>query len=186
MCGERFSVAVSPMRQSRPARTGSPVAPFVAAGVFVLVCLGSYAYTKHGIPEIPDNRSAMNIFDRLTKRPHEMPVLNQAITINQLGYSYIEVNVPAKSSSVQLHGSFTASGGNDNVIEAYVFSEDDYTNWTKRRDASPYYSSGRVSMGKIAANLPAGAGSYYLVFNNKFSVLNPATVRVRAAVAYYQ
>jgi hypothetical protein len=34
--------------------------------------------------------------------------------------------------------------------------------------------------------LPVGAGSYYLVFNNKFSVLAPKTVRVDAALTYYQ
>jgi hypothetical protein len=174
---------VSSMRQGRPARSSSLIAPFIAAGLFVLACLGCYACTKH---EIPSSQYAINIFDRLTKRPHEMPVLNQAITINQLGYSYIELNVPVKASSVRLQGNFTASGGNENAIEAYVFSGDDYANWTKRRDAHSYYSSGRVSIGNIEANLPAGTGNYYLVFNNKFSVLSPSTVRVHAALTYYQ
>jgi hypothetical protein len=182
MCGDRFLVQGSPMRQKRAARGGSSIAPFIAAGVFVLVCLGCFAYTRQAIPA---RRYAVDVFDQLTKRPHEMPILNQAVTINQLGYSYVEVNVPAKASSVRLHGSFTASGGNDNTIEAYVFSANDYSNWQKRHDASPYYSSGRVSIGKIDANLPAGAGSYYLVFNNKFSVLNPTTVRAQTALTYY-
>jgi hypothetical protein len=171
------------MRQKRPARSGSTVAPFVAAALFVFACLGYYAYTKH---EIPGSQYAVNIFDRLTKRPHEISVLNQAVAINQLGYSYVEVNVPARASSVRLHGSFTARGGNDNTIEAYVFSEDDYLNWQQHHNASPYYSSGRARIGIIEANLPAGAGSYYLVLNNKFSVLNPATVHVQTALTYYQ
>jgi hypothetical protein len=182
ICGDRFSAPAAGIGKRRAAQGGSRIA-FVVAGLLLLAALGYFAYTRHATR---GSRYAVNILDRLTKQPHEMPVFNQAVTINQLGYSYIELNVPVKASSVQLHGTFTASGGTNNAIEAYVFSEDDYSNWQRRHDASPYYTSGRVTMGKIDANLPTGPGSYYLVFNNKFSVLNPATVRVHAALTYYQ
>ncbi len=183
MCGDRFYLPAAGIGKRRAAQGGSTIV-FVLAGLLLLVGLGYFAYTKYGTPG--SRHYAENILDRLTKQPHETPVFNQAVTINQLGYSYIEFKVPAKASGVQLHGTFTASGGADNAIEAYVFSENDYSNWQKRHDVSPYYTSGRVTMGKIDANLPAGPDSYYLVFNNKFSVLNPATVRVHAALTYYQ
>jgi hypothetical protein len=182
ICGDRFSLPGAGIGTRRAAPGGSRIA-LVVTGLLVLAGLGYFAYRTHGTAR---SRYAVNILDRLTKQPHEMPVFNQAVTINQLGYSYIELKVPVKASSVQLHGTFTASGGAGNTIEAYVFSEDDYSNWQKRHAASPYYTSGRVTMGKIDANLPAGPGSYYLVFNNKFSVLTPATVRGHAALTYYQ
>jgi hypothetical protein len=153
------------------------------AGILLLSGLGYYAYITH---RAASTHYAINLFDRVTKKPRSVPVSSSALTINQLGYSYFQIDVPQKASSVVLHGSFTARGGDSNNIEAFVFSDNDYLNWQKRRASSPFYSSGKVSMGTIDANLPEGAGTYYLVFNNKFSVLAPKTIHVNAALTYYQ
>lgn len=169
-------------RQRAPLPEQARVA-FLGAGLLLLAGLGYFAYVTHRIPK---TGSAINFVDRLTKKEHTLPLANRSLTINQLGYSYFQLDVPAKASSVALEGTFTASGAGGNTIEAFVFSENDYENWQKQQGANPFYSSGRVSMGKIDASLPPGPGTYYLVFNNKFSVVNPKMVRLDAALNYYQ
>jgi ABC-type oligopeptide transport system substrate-binding subunit len=154
--------------------------------VIAILLLSVLAYSAYTVNRNHNDKYAANVFDRLTKQVHTTPVSSGAFTINQLGYSYFKLDVPAKASSVLLHGTFTASGGLGNTIEAFVFSESDYVNWQNRHEVNPFYGSGKVTMGTIDANLPPGAGSYYLVFNNKFSVLAPKTVRVNAELRFYQ
>jgi hypothetical protein len=182
MCGDRFLLSTANGAGSAKIKA-IKIACGVAAGILLLAGLGYYAHIAqraHG------PSSAANLFDRLTKKPHSIPVSSRSFTINQLGYTYFKVPVPAKASSVLLHGNFIANGGSDNTIEAFVFSENDYANWQNQRVSSPYYSSGKVTMDPIDAKLPPGGGSYYLVFNNKFSTLNPKTIRVDAKLSYYQ
>jgi|SRR5579862_1084135 len=188
MCGDSYLVA--PTAGGAAARRGamsfqlSRVA-FGIAGVLLLAGAG-YFYYAHTLSRTGRNEQAANLIDRLTKKPHNIPVSSEPVTINQLGYSYFKLDVPSKASSVMLKGSFIASGGVGNTIEAFIFSEADYVNWQNRHAANPLYSSGRVTMGTMHTELPVGPGSYYLVFNNKFSVLDSKTVRVDAALTYYQ
>lgn len=181
MCGDSF--LVSPNLRSGTVMGRKWARMFAAAGFVLLSGLGYFAYTsRHPHPA----NYAVKFFDQLTKKPHGIPLSDHVITINQLGYSYIKLAVPAKASSVVLHGNFAASGGGGNTIEVFVFSESGYGNWQKQQYADPLYSSGRVSMDTIEANLPSGAGTYYLVFNNKFSTLTPKTIRMDAKVTYYR
>jgi hypothetical protein len=183
MCGDSFLGAPG-ARSGRGTLANPQQARVVAllAGILLLFGLAYFAYATHRIPK---NIRAADVFDRLTKKPHSIPLASREITINQLGYSYLKLQVPAKATSVELHGNFTATGGADNTIEVLVFSENGYASWQKHQDANPFYSSGKVSMGTIAANLPAGVGTYYVVLNNKFSTLAPKTIRMDAELTYY-
>jgi hypothetical protein len=186
MCGDSFLGSPSVRRK----RAGtSQVAPFLAAAIFLLAGLGYFAYTNHRIHGVDADypiRVIDRSYDQLTKKPHIIPLSNHGLTINQLGYSYFKIEVPAQASSVVLQGKFTASGGAGSTIEAFVFSESGYENWQKQQYVDPFYSSGRVSMDTIEANLPSGAGTYYLVFNNKFSAIAPKTIHMDAKVTYYR
>lgn len=184
ICGDSF--LISPNRQGAGGHDWSR-AVFAVAGVLLLSALGYYAYTNsrmHGATSAID--AVDRSFDKLTKKPHSIPLANEGLTINQLGYSYFKLQVPAKASSVEFHGNFTATGGAGNMIEAFLFSENGYESWQRQQYADPLYSSGRVSMDRMDANLPSGAGTYYLVFNNKFSLLSPKTIHVEAKLTYYQ
>jgi hypothetical protein len=184
MCGDSF--LVSPNRKGKAGRNWSGIV-FAVAGVLLLSALGYYVYRNGRTQGTTSTIDALGrSFDKLTKKPHSIPVANEGITINQLGYSYFKLQVPAQASSVEFHGNFTASGGAGNMIEAFVFSEDGYESWQKQRYSDPFYSSGRVSMDRIDANLPSGPGTYYLVFNNKFSLLSPKTIHVEAKLTYYE
>lgn len=118
-------------------------------------------------------------------RPQHTDLLNNpALSINPTGYSYFKLDVPPGASGIHLQGNFTASGGSGNDIDAYVLSEADFVNWQNRHVATTYYNSGKVTVGDINVNLPA-AGTYYLVFDNRFSLLSQKSVRVNATLTYY-
>jgi len=56
---------------------------------------------------------------------------------------------------------------NDNNIEAYVLNESAFTVWQNGYATSSLYDSGSVAESAVQADIPAGAGIYYLVFSNK-------------------
>ncbi len=184
MCGDSF--LVSPNRPGIMGHNWSR-AVFAVSGVLLLFALGCYIYKNSRMQGAASAVDAVDrSFDKLTKKSHSIPLVNQGITINQLGYSFFKLEVPAKASSVEFHGNFTASGGAGNMIEAFLFSENGYESWQRQQYASPFYRSGRVSMDQMDAELPSGPGTYYLVFNNKFSELTPKTIHVEAKLTYYQ
>jgi hypothetical protein len=48
------------------------------------------------------------------------------------------------------------------------------------------YNSGKITQGAIGATLPNTAGSYYLVFDNRYSLITPKAVQVNAVLRYTQ
>jgi len=181
VCGEGMSFRMKSRRQE--AKSGGFRLTSVLATILLLAGLACCAFfVKRG----PLPNYALNLYDRLTKKAHSVPLAASSLTINQLGYSYFKLEVPAKASSVSLRGNFTAYGTAGSTIEAYLFSQDGYHNWQSNAQADPFYTSGKVTMGTIDAALPSGAGAYYLVFNNKFSTSIPKTIRLNAKLTYYK
>jgi hypothetical protein len=72
----------------------------------------------------------------------------------------------------------------DSAIEVYVLSEPAFTVWQNGYATSSVYESGRVSQGTMQAELPAGAGIYYLVFSNKFAPRTAKNVNASVLVRY--
>lgn len=176
------AAAVAPAPAPAPVVALAPAKPKTrwSLGVFLvlLALILWWAATSHS----PGARQLQQI----VKQQHTQQINNPAQRINALGFTYFKLEAPSGATDVSLQGDFTASGGLGNDIEAYVFSEADFVNWQNRHDAKTFYNSGKVTVGKISVSLPADAGTYYLVFNNKFSLLSSKNVRVNAIFSYYQ
>ncbi len=157
-------------------------APFAVAGVlFLLLLIYGYNASQRANPN-----PAANPIDRIVKQQHTTTVSNPALAVNALSFSYFKLDVPTGATSVLLHGNFTASGGMGNDIEVFVLPESDFVNWQNGHSAKTFYNSGKVTVATLNVTLPADAGTYYLVFNNKFSLLTQKILRVDAALTYYQ
>jgi hypothetical protein len=111
-----------------------------------------------------------------------LPLGQTTFTVHRLSFTYIRFDVPANSTAARLDGYFQASGGSRNDIEVYVFDQNGFVDWQKRHKNAPYFASGRLTEGKISAPLPSQAATYYLVFNNKFSLLSPKRIQFSAMV----
>lgn len=119
----------------------------------------------------------------IAAQPHEQNIADQAITVKADGYAYYKFIVPSDATNVSVDGHFSASGGFGNDIEVYLLDEDGFANWQNRHPVTPYYNSGRLTQGQIHASLSV-SGSYYLVFNNNFSLITPKAVQVLATLHY--
>ena len=72
----------------------------------------------------------------------------------------------------------------DNDVEVYVLSEPTFAVWQNGYATSSVYESGRVSKGEMQAELPAGAGVYYLIFSNKFTTKTSKNVNATVLLRY--
>ncbi len=73
-----------------------------------------------------------------------------------------------RMSEARVVGSFEASGGPSNDIEAVLAEESQFENWLSGRQAQLLTSTGRVTKGNLDVPI-AQAGTYILAFDNRFS-----------------
>ena len=72
----------------------------------------------------------------------------------------------------------------DNSIEVYVLTDPAFTVWQNGYATSSLYESGKVAEGTVQAEIPAGAGIYYLVFSNKSAPKTPKNVHATVLLRY--
>jgi hypothetical protein len=116
---------------------------------------------------------------------HSVPLTNGAATVNAASHSWYKFTIPENANNVVIDGHFTATGGTGNDIVCYILDEDSFTNLQNGHQARTYYNSGKVTTARIqAANLPAG--TYYLMLDNRFSLMTPKAVQIQATLTYLQ
>ncbi len=132
---------------------------------------------------------------------HDQTVLENPFSVSAHSFRYYKFSLPEGSLNVAIVGQFEAAAGEsrgtvrkekngdkdksaDNEIEVYVLSEPAFTVWQNGYATSSVFESGRVAEGKVQADLPAGAGIYYLVFNNKFAPSTAKAIRATVLLRY--
>ncbi len=120
--------------------------------------------------------------------------------VGEHSFRRYKFDLPEGSTHVTIMGQFSSSsvttgkdknnkgkGGDgeiDNNIEVYVMSEPAFAVWQNGYATSSVYESGRVTQGTLQAELPAGAGIYYLIFSNKFSTNTAKNVNASILLRY--
>lgn len=125
---------------------------------------------------------------------HDEAILDESFAVAPRSFQYYKFALPQASTNVVIVGQYAASpengahgrpvGESDSGIEVYVLSDSAFAVWQKGYTTGSIYESGRVDSGKIQADLPAGAGVYYLIFNNKFSTKAGKKVEASALLRY--
>jgi len=110
--------------------------------------------------------------------------IDAAFTIPQLNAKDYKFTVPAGARDVKIGGRFTATGGSGNDVEVSLMNEDQFVNWSNRHPVTPIYASQRVTQGTLDLPLPSDAATYYIVFDNRFSVFSPKAVQDNVALQY--
>jgi hypothetical protein len=117
---------------------------------------------------------------------HDRIILDEPFSVGPHTFRYYKFSLPEGSVNVAVVGQFTSAGDNsnpgnqkvaarpksveediDNNIEVYVLTDSAFTVWQNGYATSSLYESGKVAAGTVQAEVPAGAGIYYLVFSNK-------------------
>ncbi len=138
---------------------------------------------------------------------HDQTILDAPFTVGAHTFRYYKFSLPEGSVNVAIVGQFTAANAenprgeqreelprkikrktkpadSDNNIEVLVLTEPAFTVWQNGYATSSIYDSGKVVEGKVQADVPAGAGIYYLVFNNKFAPKTAKTVHAAVVLRY--
>lgn len=108
-----------------------------------------------------------------------------ASTISPGQFAYFTALPPRSAASASLFGRFRAQGGERNDIEVYVLDSDGFENWRNGNRAPTLYNSGRVTVANINVQLPPGQ-TYYLIFNNRFSIFSNKAVVSDIRLTYEQ
>jgi hypothetical protein len=120
---------------------------------------------------------------QIVAQPQTQIITNGALTVTALGSSYYKFVVPPGATNVSVDGHFSATGGMGNDIIVCILTEDQFVNFQNHHSTPTYYNSGKVTQDGINATLPGG-GTYYLVFDNTFSLLSPKAVQVNATLHF--
>lgn len=126
---------------------------------------------------------------------HDQTILQNPFSVAARSFRYYKFALPEGSTNVAIMGQFsvsanaaqprkTAAQDDDNNIEVYVLSEPSFAVWQNGYATSSVYESGQASQGTVQAELPAGAGIYYLVFSNKFAAKSGKNVNATFLLRY--
>lgn len=144
-----------------------------------------------------DDPIAQNIQDLLGWK-HDQAIVEAPFSVAPNNFQYFKFSLPEASLNVSIVGDFAATAGNeikprktkeknpakgavgDENLEVFVLTESAFAVWQNGYSTGSLYDSGRGPRGNIQADLPPGAGIYYLIFNNKFEPM--AAKRVQATV----
>jgi hypothetical protein len=136
---------------------------------------------------------------------HDRIILDAPFSVGPHTFRYYKFALPEGSVNVAVVGQFTSAAdssnaGNrrdtpraknkekdqeiDNNVEVYVLTEPAFTIWQNGYATSSLYESGKVAEGTVQADVPAGAGIYYLVFSNKSAPKAPKSVHATVVLRY--
>jgi len=134
----------------------------------------------------------------LAGNKHDQAILDAPFSVTPHNFRYYKFTLPEGSTNVAIVGEFASAADSDNRkseskgqpqetengIEIYVLSESAFAIWQTGYATNSVFESGRVSQGKVQADLPAGSGVYYLVFSNKFSAKTGKKVNADVVLRY--
>jgi hypothetical protein len=150
---------------------------------------------------LSDNAGAQHL-QELVGMKQDRVILDSTFSVGPHTFRYYKFALPEGSLNVAVVGQFNSTADlqnssihktpvvdkngtdADNNIEVNILTESAFTVWQNGYATSSLYESGRVPEGTVQADVPAGAGIYYLVFNNKSSPKTPKTVRAAVVLRY--
>jgi hypothetical protein len=117
-------------------------------------------------------------------RPVTLKLASGQLVVPALKYHYVRFQVdPAQMQQARVFGSFRASGGSRNDIEALVLDEDQFKTFSSRQQTHVLYNSGKITEGQINVRI-SQAGTYYFVFSNIFSLISTKYVFAEVELRY--
>jgi hypothetical protein len=140
--------------------------------VIILVGISGFLlYRQTQLQQRLDEQAAAVEEAKKPKYVHRTDVLASGeMTVVPAQPQAIRVSIDTSMRNIKITGRFTASGGTDNGIEAFVFDEDNYTNWFNGHQTQALFQSGVETVGHIQANI-GSPGIYYVVFSGRRNFL---------------
>jgi len=116
-------------------------------------------------------------------RPFSKPMLSGSVAVSPQQVRYWTFVVTPTMTNAHVAGSFHASGGAGNDIEAIVAESGECENWINGHHGEALYMSGKVTNGALDVPI-SQAGTYCLAFSNKMGLISGKTVSGSVALQY--
>ena len=177
MCGKAVNVgpnhplAPSLRKRKHPAR--------FLIWLIIPIALGGAAWWA-----ATSNNDTARQIQRFVVKAHDEAITPTVLSVKPRGFASYKFIVPFGATDVSVDGEFTATGDAASEVEVLIFKDDAFVDWQGGYSPSSYYSSGRVKQADIKASLPAGPGTYYVVFNNNFSTRTAKSVQADVTLHY--
>jgi ribosomal protein L40E len=185
---EALPPEIRPPRRTRP----------MIVGILLTILAGLILWAG-----MSDRQSAQQVQEFVGSK-HDRVILDAPFSVGPHTFRYYKFALPEGSVNVSVVGQFTSVADSskvsnrrdiigaknkekediDNGIEVYVLSEPAFTVWQNGYATSSLYESGKVAEGNVQADVPAGAGIYYLVFSNKTAPKTPKSVHATVLLRY--
>lgn len=175
--GAQYYSPPQPPSKSNRARNIVIIVLAIVVVILALAVIGSLA-SRGG-----SSQNGGGSTPQYTPQQYTVNIVNGLITVPAGGYESYEFTVPACASYGTVSGSFTASGGSGNDIRVYIMNQTSFINWENGHTVPVYYSSGQLTTATIRATLPGGT-TYYLVYDNTFSVFSSKNVQTTVNLYY--
>ncbi len=112
------------------------------------------------------------------------PLLSGEVAISPQQVRYWQFAIDPSMINVHVVGSFHASGGSGDDIEATIAEKGQCENWIKGHQAQVLYASGKVTNADVDVPIQQ-AGVYRLAFSNRMALLSTKTVAGAITLQYY-
>jgi hypothetical protein len=169
----------SPAKTSRPRRKRR-----VIRWVLLAILVGAVLWVT-----ISNGPIAQEVRELAGVKPDHV-IVDATFSVGAHTFRYYKFSLPEGTANASVVGQFRSMAANpagtsdDNGIEAYILTESGFTAWRSGQPTSPLYDSGNVVQNAVHANIPPGAGIYYLLFSNKSSPTTPKAVHAAMMVRY--
>lgn len=114
---------------------------------------------------------------------HTDQIVSASFTVEPRQWRYFKFTVSGEMQQARVVGRFNATGGGGNDIEVFVTNEDGYTNLANGHRAKVWYESGKVTVSEVSTG-PLPPGKFYLIFNNRFSLITNKAVNAKIELHY--
>jgi hypothetical protein len=138
---------------------------------------------------ISDGPVAQEVRELAGVKPDHI-IVDSTFSVGAHTFRYYKFSLPEGTANAAVVGQFKSTPANpavtnnDSGIEAYVLTESAFTAWRTGAASSSLYDSGIIAESALHADIPPGAGIYYLVFSNKSSPTTPKAVHATVVVRY--
>lgn len=147
-------------------------------GAVLILLLMAAAWTT--VSRNPYAQGVRAIFGRTP----DQVIIDRTFTVGARGFRFYKFTVPEGTAHMAVAGQFSVSAdAGDNAIEMSVLGEEQLAQWQAGTASQSIYESGRISQAIVQVELPR-AGTYYLLFSNRFAIGGLKKVSARFVVRH--
>jgi hypothetical protein len=184
-------VAAAPGAQAGPppSKRSRHFAIALAVVIVVLLLFVIVVLSSRKPPDTPESSAAIPSPSNSPRAPRVRYVpVNQQIASGQVvvparGYVQYRIEIPPEARAAHISGSFSASGGTGNDVDAVLANESEFANWINgHRDRVFYGTMGKKTTDSFDVRL--GPGIYIFAVSNRFAVVSAKYVSLDVKLSY--